>query len=121
MFFHIQSFGPDFGLPFLQQIPLLVLGWGSTYGAISAAVRLVRADGVRVAHAHLRHLNPFPANLGEVLGAYRSVLVPELNLGQLAMLLRARYLVDVQSFGRMRGLPLPSRELAEAIEMLAAP
>ncbi|HEX3907469.1 MAG TPA: 2-oxoacid:acceptor oxidoreductase subunit alpha [Mycobacteriales bacterium] len=99
---------------------VLVLGWGSTYGAISSAVRAVRENGVKVAQAHLRHLNPFPSNIGEVLQGYSKVLVPELNLGQLAMLLRARYLVDVQSFNRVRGLPLQSHELAEALEGLAA-
>ncbi len=99
---------------------LLVLGWGSTYGAISSAVRAVRENGVHVAQAHLRHLNPLPSNVGEVLQGYSKVLVPELNLGQLAMLLRARFLVDVQSFNRVRGLPLQSHELAEALEGLAA-
>jgi 2-oxoglutarate/2-oxoacid ferredoxin oxidoreductase subunit alpha len=99
---------------------LLVLGWGSTYGAISSAARAARVNGVRVAQAHLRHLNPLPSNVGEVLQRYSKVLVPELNLGQLAMLLRARYLVDVQSFNRVRGLPLQSHELAEALEGLAA-
>jgi 2-oxoglutarate ferredoxin oxidoreductase subunit alpha len=99
---------------------LLVLGWGSTYGAISSAVRAVRESGRSVAQAHLRHLNPLPSNVGEVLQGYRTVLVPELNLGQLAMLLRARYLVDVQSFNRVRGLPLQSRELAAAIEGLVS-
>ena len=99
---------------------LLVLGWGSTYGAISSAARAARENGVRVAQAHLRHLNPLPSNLGEVLQRYPKVMVPELNLGQLAMLLRARYLVDVQSFNRVRGLPLQSHELAEALEGLAA-
>jgi 2-oxoglutarate ferredoxin oxidoreductase subunit alpha len=99
---------------------LLVLGWGSTYGAISSAVRAVRENGVHVAQAHLRHLNPLPSNVSEVLQGYSKVLVPELNLGQLAMLLRARFLVDVQSFNRVRGLPLQSHELAEALEGLAA-
>jgi 2-oxoglutarate ferredoxin oxidoreductase subunit alpha len=99
---------------------VLVLGWGSTYGAISSAVRTVRLGGGRIAQAHLRHLNPFPTNTGEVLRGYSKVLVPELNLGQLAMLLRARYLVDVQSFNRIRGLPLRSRELVETMEKMTA-
>jgi 2-oxoglutarate ferredoxin oxidoreductase subunit alpha len=99
---------------------VLVLGWGSTHGAISSAVRTVRLNGGKIAQAHLRHLNPFPTNTGEVLRGYSKVLVPELNLGQLAMLLRARYLVDVQSFNRIRGLPLRSRELVEIMEEMTA-
>jgi len=95
---------------------LLVLGWGSTYGSIGAAVRRARRAGHAVAQAHLRHLNPFPANLGDVLRRYDKVLVPEINLGQLALLLRGRYLVDVISYNRVRGLPFRAAELAEAIE-----
>ena len=95
---------------------VLVLGWGSTYGAIGAAVRRVRNAGHAVAQAHLRHLNPFPPNLGEVLRRYDQVLVPEINLGQLALLLRGRYLVDVISYNRVRGLPFQSAELAGVIE-----
>ncbi|WP_029429714.1 2-oxoacid:acceptor oxidoreductase subunit alpha [Blastococcus sp. URHD0036] len=92
---------------------LLVLGWGSTYGPIGAAARRVRAMGRDVATAHLRHLNPFPANLGEVLGRYRAVLVPEMNLGQLASLLRSRYLVDAQSYTKMTGQPFKAEELQD--------
>ena len=92
---------------------VLVLGWGSSYGPITAAVRRVRAAGHRVAQTHLRHLNPFPANLGEVLRSYDKVVVPEMNLGQLAMLLRAKFLVDIHSYGRVRGLPISLSELAE--------
>jgi 2-oxoglutarate/2-oxoacid ferredoxin oxidoreductase subunit alpha len=94
---------------------LLVLGWGSTYGPIGAAVRRVRASGARVSVAHLRHLNPFPANLGEVLGNYDKVLIPEMNLGQLRMLVRARYLVDAVGYNKVRGLPFKAEELADAI------
>jgi 2-oxoglutarate/2-oxoacid ferredoxin oxidoreductase subunit alpha len=92
---------------------LLVIGWGSTYGPIGAGARRVRALGHTVAQAHLRHLNPMPANLGEVLGRYRRVLVPEMNLGQLAMLLRARYLVDAQSYTNVTGLPFKAEELQD--------
>jgi 2-oxoglutarate ferredoxin oxidoreductase subunit alpha len=95
--------------------PLLVLGWGSTYGPVAAATRAVRGHGLPVARAHLRHLNPFPANLGEVLRRYDRVLVPEMNSGQLAMMLRARYLVDVKSYSRVRGVPFSSAELVEEI------
>jgi 2-oxoglutarate/2-oxoacid ferredoxin oxidoreductase subunit alpha len=99
---------------------VLVLGWGSTYGSIGAAVRRVRRAGHPVAQAHLRHLNPFPANLGDVLRRYDKVLVPEINLGQLALLLRGRLLVDVISYNRVRGLPFRAAELAEAIEEVIA-
>ncbi len=94
---------------------VLVLGWGSTFGPISAAVRAVRETGVPVAQAHLRHLNPLPRETGEVLRRYRKVLVPEMNLGQLALLLRARYLVDVIGYNRVRGLPFTATELTETI------
>jgi 2-oxoglutarate/2-oxoacid ferredoxin oxidoreductase subunit alpha len=94
---------------------VLVLGWGSTYGPIGAAVEVVRRDGGRVAHAQLRHLAPLPANTGDVLARYRRVVVPEMNLGQLSMVIRARYLVDAIPFTRVRGLPFKSEELADAI------
>jgi 2-oxoglutarate ferredoxin oxidoreductase subunit alpha len=98
---------------------LLVLGWGSTYGPIGAAVRSVRSQGGKVAQAHLRHLNPFPANLGEVLAAYEQVLVPEMNTGQLRRLVRAEYLVDAKGYDRVRGLPFKAEELEHVIvEML---
>ena len=90
---------------------VLVLGWGSTFGPITAAARRVRKTGRDVATAHLRHLNPMPANLGEVLRAYDSVIVPEMNLGQLSTVLRARYLVDVTTYSRVRGLPISITEL----------
>jgi 2-oxoglutarate ferredoxin oxidoreductase subunit alpha len=90
---------------------LLVLGWGSTYGPIGAAARRVRAMGLSVAQAHLRHLNPLPANLGDVLRAYKTVLLPEMNLGQLALLLRGRYLVDLKSYTKVSGLPFKAEEL----------
>jgi len=99
---------------------VLVLGWGSTYGSIGAAVRRVRMSGQPVAQAHLRHLSPFPPNLGDVLRSYEQVLVPEINLGQLALLLRGRYLVDVVSYNRVRGLPFRAAELADVIEDVIA-
>ena len=101
------------------QARILVLGWGSTYGPISAAARRVRGSGRNLATAHVRHLNPLPANLGEVLRRYQRVLVPEMNLGQLAMVLRAKYLVDVQPYSRVRGLPISLSELAaDLIELI---
>jgi 2-oxoglutarate/2-oxoacid ferredoxin oxidoreductase subunit alpha len=93
-----------------------VLGWGSTYGPIVAAARRVRKTGRLIAYTHLRHLNPFPANLDEILHSYDRVIVPEMNLGQLALLLRAKYLVDIHSYSRVRGLPISLSELARDLE-----
>jgi 2-oxoglutarate/2-oxoacid ferredoxin oxidoreductase subunit alpha len=98
------------------QARVLVLGWGGTYGAITAAVRRIRAAGGSVAQAHLRHLNPFPANIEEVLRSYDKVVVPEINLGQLALLLRGRYLVDVIGYNRVRGLPFKAEELQTVLQ-----
>jgi 2-oxoglutarate/2-oxoacid ferredoxin oxidoreductase subunit alpha len=98
---------------------LLVLGWGSSLGAIRAAARRVRASGHRLAVAHVRHLSPLPANTGEVLRRYERVLVPEMNTGQLARLLRAEYLVDVESYSKVEGKPLFAAELErELLERL---
>lgn len=94
---------------------LLVVGWGSTYGAIVAGVQRARARGLKVARAHLVHLNPLPSNLGEVLRAYRTVLAPEMNLGQLSRLLRAEYLVDVRSVAKIQGVPFRAGEIERAI------
>jgi 2-oxoglutarate ferredoxin oxidoreductase subunit alpha len=94
---------------------LLVLSWGGTYGPVAAGVRRVRKDGGRVAHAHLKYLNPFPLNTGEVLKRYERVLVPEINLGQLLQLVRAQFLVDAVGYNRVRGLPLRAGEVEEAI------
>jgi 2-oxoglutarate/2-oxoacid ferredoxin oxidoreductase subunit alpha len=94
----------------------LVLGWGSTYGPITAAVRRLRAAGQSIAQAHLRHLNPFPANLGEVLKGYDKVVVPEMNLGQLATLIRAKYLVDAVSYNQVNGMPFKAEQLATALK-----
>jgi 2-oxoglutarate/2-oxoacid ferredoxin oxidoreductase subunit alpha len=94
---------------------LLVLGWGGTYGPIAAAVRRVRKAGGAVDHAHLRYLNPFPRNTGEVLRSYEQVLVPEMNTGQLLKLVRADFLVDAVGYNRVRGLPFRASELESAI------
>jgi 2-oxoglutarate ferredoxin oxidoreductase subunit alpha len=99
---------------------VLVLGWGSTFGSIGAAVRRIRLAGGSVAQAHLRHLSPFPANLRDVLFTYDKVLVPEINLGQLALLLRGRFLADVISYNRVRGLPFQAAELAGVIQEVIA-
>jgi 2-oxoglutarate ferredoxin oxidoreductase subunit alpha len=95
---------------------VLVLGWGSTYGPIGAACRQVRASGGSIAQVHLRHLNPFPNDLGAVLSRYQKVVIPEMNLGQLATLIRARYLIDVMSVTQVRGLPFKAAELAEMLQ-----
>ncbi len=95
---------------------VLVLGWGSTYGPIGAAARRVRTAGLKVATAHLRHLNPFPANTGDVLKAYDRVVIPEMNLGQLALLIRARYLIDAIGYNQVRGMPFKAEELAGVFE-----
>ena len=95
---------------------VLALGWGSTYGPIGAAVRRVRRAGYPVAQAHLRHLNPFPANLGPVLSRYERVVIPEMNLGQLAQLVRARFLVDAISYTQVRGLPFRAAELDDMLQ-----
>ncbi len=95
---------------------VLALGWGSTYGPIGAAARRVRRAGYPVAQAHLRHLNPFPANLGDVLARYDRVVIPEMNLGQLAQLVRSRFLVDAISFTQVRGMPFLSTELGDMLQ-----
>jgi 2-oxoglutarate/2-oxoacid ferredoxin oxidoreductase subunit alpha len=95
---------------------VLVIGWGSTYGPITAGVRRIRRSGGRIAQAHLRNLCPFPANLGEVLRRYERVVLPEMNLGQLALLLRAKYLVDVESVTQVTGLPFKAEQLETAFK-----
>jgi 2-oxoglutarate ferredoxin oxidoreductase subunit alpha len=98
---------------------VLVLGWGSTYGAIAAGARRVRARGLAVAHVQLVHLNPFPSDLGAVLGAYRHVLVPEANLGQLSKMVRAEFLVDAKILSKVQGSPFRAAEIELAVlEML---
>jgi 2-oxoglutarate/2-oxoacid ferredoxin oxidoreductase subunit alpha len=95
---------------------VLVLGWGSTYGSITSAVEKMRAEGKSVSSAHLRHLNPFPANLGEVLRSFERVIVPEMNLGQLATMIRAKYLVDAVAFSKVKGRPFQIREIVRKVE-----
>jgi 2-oxoglutarate ferredoxin oxidoreductase subunit alpha len=109
----LEVYGPAEG-------ELLIVGWGSTYGAIRSAVERLRAAGRSVAHAHLRHLNPFPANTEAVLRSYRTVLVPELNLGQLQLMLRARYLIDAKGFHLVRGKPFKISDIEGEAERLLA-
>lgn len=98
---------------------LLVLSWGGTYGACHTAVQKSQQAGLSVAHVHLRHLNPFPSNLGEILGRFKSVLIPELNCGQLRMLIRAQFLVDAIGFNKVQGKPFSVVELVEKIQSVA--
>jgi 2-oxoglutarate ferredoxin oxidoreductase subunit alpha len=109
---------PDVEVDHEEGADVLVLSWGGTYGPVHAGVRRVRANGHAVAHAHLRWLNPFPANLGHVLKSYDKVLVPEMNLGQLLQLIRARYLVDAVGYNRVTGKPFKAGEIADAVEAL---
>ena len=95
---------------------LLLIGWGSSFGPIGEACRRARRNGIKVAHAHLRHLNPFPANLGDVLRRYGTVVAPEMNLGQLALLLRGKYLVDVQSVTKVKGMAFLADEVEDIID-----
>jgi 2-oxoglutarate/2-oxoacid ferredoxin oxidoreductase subunit alpha len=104
-----EVFGADRG-------ELLVVGWGGTHGAITSAVEQARADGQSVSSLHLRHLNPFPSNLGEVLKRFDRILVPELNCGQLTQLLRSEFLVPAQLLSKMQGQPFKVRELRDAID-----
>ena len=97
---------------------LVLVSWGSTYAAVFAGVKRVRARGMKVAHVHLRHLSPLPSNLGEVLSRYTQVLVPEMNLGQLSRILRAEFLVDAQPMSKMQGVPFRVGEIEAAITAL---
>jgi 2-oxoglutarate ferredoxin oxidoreductase subunit alpha len=107
---------PDVEVDDPHEARTLVLGWGSTYGPITAAVRRLRTAGEAIAQAHLRHLNPFPENLGTVLRRYDKVVIPEMNLGQLATLVRAKYLVDADSYNQVNGMPFKAEQLATALK-----
>jgi len=95
---------------------VLVLGWGSTYGSIMSAVEKMQREGKSVSAAHLRHLNPFPRNLGEVLAGFETVIIPEMNLGQLCTMIRAKYLVDAVPFSKVKGRPFQIREIVRKVE-----
>ncbi|MEU6364853.1 2-oxoacid:acceptor oxidoreductase subunit alpha [Streptomyces sp. NPDC046931] len=107
---------PDLKVDDPHDAKTLVLGWGSTYGPITAAVRRLRRAGESIAQAHLRHLNPFPPNLAQVLQRYDKVVIPEMNLGQLATLIRAKYLVDARSYNQVNGMPFKAEQLATALK-----
>jgi 2-oxoglutarate ferredoxin oxidoreductase subunit alpha len=95
---------------------VLVLGWGSTYGSITSAVEKMQGEGKSVSSAHLRHLNPFPKNLGEVLAGFETVIIPEMNLGQLCTMIRAKFLVDAVAFSKVKGRPFQIREIVGKVE-----
>ena len=109
---------PDLEVAGPERGDLLLLGWGSTYGAVRTAAERLQRDGHAVAHAQLRYLNPFPKNTADVLSSYRRVLIPELNMGQLRLLIRGRYLVDAVGLNRVRGKPLPVPEIVDAAKLL---
>ena len=106
---------PDLVVEGDEDADLLVIGWGSSYGSIRAGVRRAREDGHSVAVTHFHHLNPLPANTGEVLRRYERVLLPEMNSGQLAKVLRAEFLVDVESYAKVKGQPLFAAEIEQEI------
>jgi 2-oxoglutarate ferredoxin oxidoreductase subunit alpha len=114
----IAAFLPEIEVTGPAQGALLVLGWGGSYGAVAAAAQRARHKGLAVAHVHLRHLNPFPSELGEILSRYDRILIPELNDGQLGLLIRARYLVDAVSFSKLQGRPFTIAEIETRIEEL---
>jgi 2-oxoglutarate ferredoxin oxidoreductase subunit alpha len=95
---------------------VLLIGWGSTYGSITAALRAQRQKGRRIGHVHLRHLNPLPRNLGDVMARFRRVVVPEMNLGQLSLVLRAQYLVDVIGLNKVQGQPFKQSEIEAKLD-----
>ena len=109
---------PDLEVDHQEGADVLVLSWGGTYGPVAAGVRRVRGTGGKVAHAHLRWLNPFPANTGDVLRSYDRVLIPEMNLGQLLKLIRAQYLVNAVGYNRVTGKPFKAGEIADAVEAM---
>ena len=97
---------------------LLVIGWGGTHGAIRSAVESAQSDGLSVSHLHLRYLNPLPKDLGEILVKFQKVMIPELNLGQLAMIIRAKFLVDAISLCKVQGKPFTQTEIYHKIKEL---
>ncbi|MDX1386430.1 MAG: 2-oxoacid:acceptor oxidoreductase subunit alpha [bacterium] len=109
---------PDIEVNGKEQGEVLVVGWGSTYGAITSAVDKLRGEGASVSSIHLRYLNPFPKNLGEILSKFKKVLIPEMNTGQLSLLLRGKYLVDAQPLNKVQGQPFKIAEIYEAVQKL---
>jgi 2-oxoglutarate ferredoxin oxidoreductase subunit alpha len=106
--------GPDKG-------DILVLGWGSTYGVIKTAVQQLLNEGYSVAHTHLRYVRPFPKNLGQILRSYKTVLIPEINNGQLIKIIRDKYLIDAKGYNKIMGVPITKTELVEQIKKYITP
>ena len=106
---------PDLKVDGDEKGDLIVLGWGGTYGTLKDATSLAREKGYKVSHAHLQYLNPLPKNTGEVLNNFSNVLIPEINLGQLARLIRSEFLIDVKQFNKVRGLPLNTADVLDNI------
>ncbi|MCX6150001.1 MAG: 2-oxoacid:acceptor oxidoreductase subunit alpha [Ignavibacteriales bacterium] len=115
---NIENDIPELEVIHEQEGELLVLGWGSTFGAITEAINRVRKNGSKVSHAHLKYLNPFPKNTGKVLKNFKKILIPEINLGQLAKMIRSDYLIDVIQFNLVRGLPFKAVEIEEKLNAL---
>lgn len=115
---NIENDIPDLNIEGDKDAELLIAGWGSTYGSIREAVNRARGRGLKVAHAHFRYLNPFPKNTYDVLKKFRHILCPEINMGQLSKLLRQEFLIDVESFNKIQGLPFKSIEIESKIESL---
>jgi 2-oxoglutarate ferredoxin oxidoreductase subunit alpha len=113
---NIENDIPELKVDGDQQGELLILGWGGTYGAIKEAVIKSRALGMKISQAHFQYLNPFPKNTAEVLKRFDKVLIPEINLGQLAKLVRSEYLIDVIQFNVVRGLPFRVSDILEKIK-----
>ena len=116
----IKPAGPDILWTGAESGEILIVGWGSTFGAIKAAVLQLKKEGVSVSACHIRYLNPLPAKLGESLKRFDRVLVPEMNLGQLRMILRAQYLVDAIGLNKVRGQPFTIGEIVRAVKSLLA-
>jgi len=114
----IADYIPELDVTGCEQGDLLVLSWGGSYGAAATAVQRANQKGLSVGHAHLRYLNPFPRNLGKVMGRYDRVMIPELNSGQLGLLIRAHYLLDVVSLPKLQGQPFTIGEIEAKIEDL---
>jgi len=102
----------------LEQGDVVVLGWGSTFGAIKVAVDQLKKEGLAVSQVHLRHLNPLPKNLGEILSRFKTVLIPELNNGQLIHIIRGKFLIDAKGLHKIKGLPLYAEEIKTAVKEL---
>ena len=115
---NVAKFIPEQDVHGQQSGDVLVISWGGTFGSVRAAVNQQLEAGKSVAHAHIRYISPFPRNLGEVIGNFKQVLIPELNMGQLRMLIRAKYLCDAQGLNKIQGKPFKIGEVIEKIDSM---